>query len=99
MADGKWLMDHRGTDHQPLAISRTADADRNGPPAPLGDFGDRHAEFAAAERYPRLRRVTCVGQPNDARESAVAALDQVKARLAARPARRLFARNQHAIAF
>ena len=70
----------------------------NGLAAALGDLRQRDAQFAVDERRARLRRVAGARQADDAREAAVAALDQMKARLASGATRRFLAGDEHAVA-
>src|SRR4029079_10870170 len=67
--------------------------------AAIGDLGNRHAEFAADKRRTSLGRVAGPEEAHDARESSVAALDQMKAGLAARATRGFLAGYENAVAF
>ena len=89
--------------HEPLAISHQPsaighDSNRNGPLTALRNLRDRDPQLAVCQRRTRLRRVAGATQSDDAREASVVSLDQMKTRLAPRPARRLLAGNQHAVA-
>src|SRR5262245_26812695 len=79
----------------PMKRSRTADSLRDGDGNPAAsaivDLRNRDAQFATGQRGACLRRVAGTVEAHDAREPPVAALDQVKARLA-RAWRRLLAR-------
>src|SRR5438067_9082975 len=106
MADGMGFIDDGGTAighmpsaNQPLAISHGSDGDRDRPPAAVADFRDRDAQLAAAERRRRFRCVAGPRKAHDAGKSSVAALDEMKARLAPSAARGFFSRNQNAVAF
>src|SRR3954469_16766284 len=80
-------------------MSHGANRNRDGAVAAVRKFWNRDAQLAFDEAGARLRRVTGASEPHDPREAAVAALDEVKARLAPRPPRRFFTGDQHRIAF
>src|SRR4051812_44350791 len=73
------------------------DWDRDRFAAFLGYLRNRHTQLAVDERGPRLRGIAGSAETDDACEAAVAALDKMKAGFTARPPRRLFAGDQHAV--
>src|SRR5438093_10317463 len=84
--------------HQPLTMSHDADGNGDRLVAAVGDFRDGHAQLAVDERCARLRGVAPARQAHDPCEPAVTALDEMKARSAARASRRLLAGDQDAVA-
>src|SRR6266849_6876938 len=84
--------------HQPLTMSHDADGNGDRLVAAVRDFRDGHAQLAVDERCARLRGVAPTRQAHDPREPAVTALDEMKARSAARASRRLLAGDQDAVA-
>src|SRR5262245_55203663 len=106
MADGIWMMADGGIDRQPYAISpqpsaidsdTAFDSDRHGAAAAIVDLRNRDPQLAAGQRRLGMRRVAGVSEPHHAREAAVAALDEMKARFAARAAGGLLAGDQQAV--
>src|SRR5436190_23375656 len=104
MADGASWHKPSTIFHEPSATSPSAivghgaDTDRDGAPAAIRDFRDGHAQLAVDERCTRLRGIAPTRQAHDPREPAVTALDEMKARSAARASRRLLAGDQDAVA-
>src|SRR5262245_5552178 len=83
----------------PSALSQR-DVHRNGhgAPATVADLRNRYAQFAAGESRLGPRGVARAAEPHHAREAAVAALDEMKAGFTARPAGRLLAGDEPAVA-
>src|SRR5438132_7451289 len=78
---------------------RVVHDDGNGVAAAIGNLGKGDLQLAGLVTRARLRGVARTSEPDDAREAAVAALDEVKARFAAHAPWRFFAGAQHAVAF
>src|SRR5262245_15412400 len=73
------------------------DGDGNPPRAPVVHFGNADPQFAASQCRARAGRVARTPETHDARESSVAAFNEVEAGFA-RPPRRLLARDEQAVA-
>src|SRR2546421_444015 len=78
---------------------RVVHDDGNGVAAAIGNLGKGDLQLAGLVTRARVRGVARTSEADDAREAAVAALDEVKARFAAHAPRRFFAGDQHAVAF
>src|SRR3954451_19331357 len=80
------------------SVRLSADRDRDGAVAAVGKLRNRDAQLAFDEARARLRRVARASEPDDPREAAVAALNEMKAGLAPGSPRDFFTGDQHRIA-
>ena len=87
----------------PMNISRTPyslrDCDRDPAASPFVDLRNGNPQLAVHERGARARRIARATEADDAREAAVAALDEMKRRIASGAAWSLFSGDQQGIAF